>query len=192
MITPAPTPPERPMAPAKRRILETADALFTAESIRGVGIDRLISESRVTKATFYKHYGSKDRLILDYVTYRSRSEIERAAARNTPAEVVRGVVHDALEDIFRADFRGDALLNAAAEFPGVLHPVRQHVREHREWRAGLVGDALRQLGHPLPGDAVDELLLARDGAVAGAHAGDPVAAKAALERVLERVLAAAA
>ncbi|MBI5161014.1 MAG: TetR/AcrR family transcriptional regulator [Micrococcales bacterium] len=180
------------MAPAKRRILETADALFTSESIRGVGIDRLISESRVTKATFYKHYGSKDRLILDYVAYRSRSEVERTATRSTPSEVVRGVVRDAIEDISSADFRGDAMLNAAAEFPGARHPVRQHVREHREWRADIVAAALRQLGHPLPGDAVDELLLARDGAVAGAHAGDPVAAKAALERVLERVLAAVA
>jgi len=62
-----------PPAPAKIRILETANRLFYDEGIRSVGIDRLISESGVTKATFYKHYGSKDRLILDYVTARHQS-----------------------------------------------------------------------------------------------------------------------
>jgi AcrR family transcriptional regulator len=58
------------IAPAKRRILETANTLFYDEGIRSVGIDRLISESGVTKATFYKHYGSKDRLIVEYISQR--------------------------------------------------------------------------------------------------------------------------
>lgn len=185
----APTELARPLAPAKLRILETADLLFTTEGIRAVGIDRLISESRVTKATFYKHYGSKDRLILDYVAFRARIEVERAAGHASPAALVAGLVADAVAEIGRPGFRGDPLLNAAAEFPGARHPVRTLVREHREWRAEAVTEALRALGHPMPGDAADELLLARDGAVSGAHSGDPVAARAALERVLARLLA---
>ncbi len=42
-----------------------------------------------------------------------------------------------------------------------------------------------------PGDAGDELLLARDGAMTGGYAGDPVAAAAALTRVASRVVAEA-
>ena len=58
------------MAPAKQRILDAATTLFSQEGIRAVGVDRLIHESSVTKATFYKHFGSKDRLIYDYVSAR--------------------------------------------------------------------------------------------------------------------------
>ena len=50
---------------------------------------------------------------------------------------------------------------------------------------------LRNMGHPVPGDAADELLLARDGALAGGYAGDSVAATAALGRITSRVLAEA-
>src|SRR5690606_27273686 len=52
---------------ARGRILATAMRLFYYEGIRSVGIDRLIAESSVTKATFYKHFGSKDALILTYM-----------------------------------------------------------------------------------------------------------------------------
>jgi len=47
------------------------------------------------------------------------------------------------------------------------------------------------MGHPVPGDGADELLLARDGALSGGYAGDPVAATTALRRIAERVLAEA-
>jgi len=188
--SPAPSriPTTRPMAPAKLRILETADALFTLEGIRSVGIDRLISESRVTKATFYKHYGSKDRLISDYVAYRHRRTTERVEGHGGGTDRLRGVIDDAISDIDSDGFRGDAFLNAAAEFPESDHPVRVAVREHREWLADALEGALRDAGHPMPGDAADELVLARDGALSGAYAGDPIAAKAALARVLDRML----
>ena len=68
---------------AKQRILETADRLFSDEGIHTVGIDRLISESGVTKATFYKHYGAKDTLIVEYVKHRHenvKSDIEPVLA----------------------------------------------------------------------------------------------------------------
>ena len=68
-----------PSAPAKLRILETANQLFYDDGIRNVGVDRLISASSVTKATFYKHYGSKDRLITEYIDYRHRIAVDWVA-----------------------------------------------------------------------------------------------------------------
>jgi hypothetical protein len=50
---------------------------------------------------------------------------------------------------------------------------------------------MRELGHPHPGDAADDLILARDGALAGGYVGDPVAASAALHRSAARILAEA-
>ena len=78
-------------SPAKQRILETADALFYSVGIHTVGIDRLIKESKVTKATFYKHYRAKDNLILEYVKHRhdtDRAEVE-AIARMRPVPPMR-------------------------------------------------------------------------------------------------------
>ncbi|MCU1405392.1 MAG: TetR family transcriptional regulator [Glaciihabitans sp.] len=186
--------PLRP-APAKLRIMETATELFYQSGIRAVGVDRLIGESGVTKATFYKHYGSKDRLILEYVTgahLNARDQLDELIRDNSDAEdALRALVAAIISEINGPKFRGCAFLNAASEFPDPLDPVRLVVVRHRDWYTGVLAGLLQNLGHPLPGDAADELMLARDGAVAGGYAGDPVAATAALSRVAERVIATA-
>ena len=182
-----------PTAPAKLRILETANELFYGDGIRTVGVDRLISSSSVTKATFYKHYGSKDRLITDYVSYRHRMDVDAlgtlAESSDDPKKVL-AALHDAIvEAIASPGFRGCPFINAAAEFPDHDHPVRRAVERHREWYNGVLEQLLRDLGHPLSGDAADDLMLARDGAMTGGYAGDPIAATAALTRAFDRVLA---
>jgi hypothetical protein len=66
--------------------------------------------------------------------------------------------------------------------------VREIVTAHRDWYTGFLVELLHNLGHPMPGDGADELLLARDGAMSGGYAGDPIAASAALARVTNRVI----
>jgi hypothetical protein len=65
------------------------------------------------------------------------------------------------------------------------------VVSHREWYVDALAAVLRAMGHPMPGDAADELLVARDGALSGGYAGDSVAATSALGRIAARVLAEA-
>jgi AcrR family transcriptional regulator len=179
-------------APAKGRILATANDLFYEDGIRNVGVDRIISASAVTKATFYKHYRAKDNLIVEYVTARHLAMrenlagmIERSAS---PAAALRSLVAAVADEVGRQGFRGCPFINAAAEFPEPTHPVRQIVTAHREWYTDLLAGLMRDAGHPRPGDAADDLMLARDGAMSGGYAGDPVAAAAALLRASERVL----
>jgi AcrR family transcriptional regulator len=177
---------------AKVRILETANTLFYGEGIRTVGIDRLISESRVTKATFYKHYGSKDRLILQYIEGRHAAEVAKleslVEANETAEKALRAIVDSVSSDISSPGFRGDAFLNAATEFFEATHPVRSVVLRHREWLTGFLAELLQDLGHRMPGDAADEIILARDGAMCGGYAGDPIAATAALVRVADQAI----
>jgi AcrR family transcriptional regulator len=193
----APWPSSRPgtsVAPAKRRILETANRLFYDEGIRSVGIDRLISESGVTKATFYKHYGSKDRLIVEYITQRhvlvKDAVDEIIATASDPVAATRAIVNGIVADVVAPEFRGCPFINAAMEFTDSRHAVRIIVSDHREWYADVLADLLRSIGHPLPGDGGDELVLARDGAMTGGYASDPIAATTAFVRATDRILAA--
>lgn len=177
---------------AKSKILETANELFYGDGIRTVGVDRLISESAVTKATFYKHYGSKDRLIVQYVRFRDKTTRDRVNAiievQRDPEVALRELMAQVSDEISSPDFRGCAFLNAASEYPDPTHPVRLVVAEHRDWYTGVLTSLLADMGHPMPGDAADELMLACDGARGGGYAGDAIAATTALSRVIERVL----
>lgn len=181
---------------AKNKILETANELFYGDGIRTVGVDRLISESAVTKATFYKHYGSKDRLIVQYVRYRDKAARDRvdSVIEGTPQaeRALRGLIAQVVDEISHPDFRGCAFLNAASEYPDPAHPVRIVVSEHRDWYTDVLTNLLGDMGHPMPGDAADELMLACDGARGGGYAGDPIAATTALGRAVDRVLREAA
>jgi AcrR family transcriptional regulator len=180
-----------PTAPAKLRILETANRLFYDDGIRTVGVDRLISASSVTKATFYKHYGSKDRLIVEYIGYRHRLFAEWLADLVAQDDDAGRVLHALQDEITTAiaspGFRGCPFINAATEFPDAAHPVRRAVEDHREWYIDVLEQLLRRIGHPLSGEAADDLMLARDGAMTGGYAGDPIASATALVRAFERV-----
>lgn len=190
IVDPTPTAQRAPWA--KNKILETANELFYGDGIRTVGVDRLISESAVTKATFYKHYGSKDRLIVLYVRHRDKVARERVAAITAgsadPESALRSLMTEVSDEIARPGFRGCAFLNAASEYPDPTHTVREVVGEHRDWYSDVLTNLLGDMGHPMPGHAADELMLACDGARGGGYAGDPVAATTALARVVDRVL----
>ena len=185
----------RPPAPSKLKILATADELFYQEGIHTVGVDRIIAGARVTKATFYKHFRSKDLLIIAYVEGRDRQLREWFAEQEghdtDPRDIARALVDSINAQAIRPGFRGDPFINAAAQFADENHPVRVAVTAHRDWYAKRIEELFRQIGHPHPGDAADDLILARDGALAGGYVGDPIAAGAAMHRSLDRILAEA-
>jgi hypothetical protein len=92
-----------------------------------------------------------------------------------------------VDEINSPGFRGCPFINAAAEFADPEHPVRVVVTAHREWYVDTLAMLMREIGHPLPGNAADELLLARDGALSGGYAGDSIAAIAALGSISRRI-----
>lgn len=181
-----------PATHARVRILATADELFYREGVHTVGVDRIIREAKVTKATFYKYYRSKDALIVVYVQARdkaARDFVTGLDARfDTPEKRLRAIVTEISNQVVRVGFHGCPFINAAAQFTEPTHPVRVAVTAHRDWYGGAVEDLFRGMGHARPGDAADDFFLARDGAFAGANLGDPIAAHTALLRAIQRVL----
>jgi AcrR family transcriptional regulator len=178
---------------ARDRLLRTASALFYAEGLRGVGVDRVVAEAAVTRATFYRHFPGKEDLVVAYLTGVDRSV--REAAGEVPAEpaAAAGWLHGLTslvgDTVCGVGFRGCAFINAAAEDPDPASPVRQAVRVHREWLEGAVRSAFAAVGHPDPGDAARHWLVLRDGAMVAGYLADPVQAQAVLDAGLRDLLA---
>ncbi|GAA2722413.1 MULTISPECIES: helix-turn-helix domain-containing protein [Streptomyces] len=186
----------RPTAlPPRERLLEAAIRLFYEEGIQSVGVDRLIAEAGITKATFYRHFPTKDALVRAYVedrdqAVRARADALAAQARG-PREVLTALVAELGKQACGAGFRGCAFINAAAEYPDAGHPVRQAVAEHRRWFRARLVQLLQDAGHPRAEDAADTLVLLRDGTMTGGYLDDPARAAAALRHAVDAVLAAA-
>jgi AcrR family transcriptional regulator len=137
----------RESSEARRRILETADRLFYQDGIRAVGIDRIIAEAGVAKMSLYKHFPSKDDLILAVLQHREqnvleffRSAIERHGKR---AKTPLRAFFSALKDFFESPgFRGCPFQNAAVELADPAHPGTEFVLGHKhrfsEFLRGLV------------------------------------------------------
>src|SRR5262249_26058371 len=126
----------RETSEARQRILETADRLFYQDGIRAVGIDRIIAEAGVAKMSLYKHFPSKDDLILAVLVYReeavlgfSRAAMERHAKK---ANLPLRAFFAALKEWFETPgFRGCPFQNATAELADPAHPGSEFVRGHK-------------------------------------------------------------
>ncbi|MFC5175400.1 TetR/AcrR family transcriptional regulator [Nocardioides taihuensis] len=171
-------PPSSRAAPARDRILETASALFYARGIRAVGVDLIIAESGVAKATFYKHFPSKDDLVVAYLdrvdaAWSGQLHAAAEAAGPEPADQLVGLF-DALGQACRREgYRGCGFINAAAEAaPG--GPVHARTVAHKQAVLAWVSELAAEAGAPDPHGLARSLTLLLDGGLAsGALDADP-------------------
>ncbi|KAD4060137.1 TetR family transcriptional regulator [Arthrobacter yangruifuii] len=165
----------------RERILAQASSLFYLEGIRAVSADRIIAAAGTTKVTFYRHFRSKDDLVVAYL--QEQSAAMRARAEDLDPDPCTGLLQfaDAMgEQACTAGFRGCPFINAAAEYTEPGHPVRAVVSEHRAWLHSLVAERLEQLGARDAGALADQLLMLRDGAMVHGYVGDGTAVGPAL------------
>ncbi len=163
------------MSEARARLVSTASRLFYAEGLHAVGIDRIIATAEVTRATLYRHFPSKDDLLVTYLTgadaaIRDRTE---AARTGSPEDTIRSVAAAIADDIRTPGFRGCAFLNAAAEYPDPEHGVHQAVLAHREWLLTTMTELFAATGKPDAEPAGRHFVMLRDGAMAAGCLTDP-------------------
>lgn len=165
------------MSEARSRLLSTATGLFYAEGIRAVGVDRVIAEAQVTRATLYRHFPSKDDLIVAYLTQADeaiRAHVNTARAQDaSPADIIRAVSRSIADDIQSDGFRGCAFLNAAAEYPDPAFAVHQAVLKHRQWFLWTMVELFTGLGKLDAEPAARHFVMLRDGAMAAGCLTDP-------------------
>ena len=173
------------MSSARARILETATRLFYAEGIHTVGIDRVIAEAAVAKATFYHHFKSKEELVLAYLTTEyERQKIQLEGVPGTGLDRIKAILAKLAEVSTGPGFRGCPFLNAAAEYANPDHPVRHVVDDYRAWYRGLMHDSLRAADRPDVDQKADMLLLVRDGIAIAGGLGDEAAVEAGVRTAL--------
>jgi AcrR family transcriptional regulator len=157
-----------PKLPPRERLVEAASRLFYYEGVRAIGVERLIAEAGVTKATFYRHFAAKDDLVVAYLLTKDayyKAVAEPLAATHPPAEAIDLIFEAIADHALERGFRGSPFMNAAAEYPDATHPVRRLVTTHRDWIRSLFQGLLTRLGHSDPESAAGALLMLYDGAM---------------------------
>jgi AcrR family transcriptional regulator len=157
----------------RERLLHTASALFYREGIHAIGVDRLVAESGVTRATFYRHFPSKEDLVDAYLGLEDAAlKAALAAAQSAtdePRRLLELIIEGLAADVSRNHTRGCPFINAAAEYPDASSHVRRTVAAHREWFRSGLREVLTASGHPDPAGAAGELVLLRDAALVGGY-----------------------
>ncbi|SMH49015.1 transcriptional regulator, TetR family [Rathayibacter oskolensis] len=158
---------------ARERLLGTAVELFYREGIHAVGVDRVLTEAGVTRATFYRYFPGKEDLVRAYLGVEDatiRGAFERAGEQSEDPKVLLGLVIDGLsDDIARLHTRGCPFINAAAEYPDPGSAVRRDVTVHREWFRSTLESLLAAADVDEPAAAAAQLVLLRDAAMVGGY-----------------------
>ncbi|BAS06899.1 transcriptional regulator protein [Arthrobacter sp. Hiyo4] len=122
-LSPADLPAEAAVLPAdsRSRILAVAYELFARRGVRDVGVNELIERSGVAKATFYRHFPSKDALVLAFLEQRDQlwtvdSIVGQAKLRGTTPTEQLLAIFDVFGDWFlRDDFEACSFINILLE-----------------------------------------------------------------------------
>lgn len=160
-----PAPRTDPAGPAQR-LLTTASNLFAAQGIRAVGIDTILREAGVAKASLYSSYGSKDALVIAYLNELDQADRKRWNTKTSgledPVEKLLAFFDLAAAAARKRQFRGCLYANAATEFPGdTLDPVRAH----RLWMREQLSALLRDAAVPNAATTAQRIQLIYDGAL---------------------------
>jgi len=128
--------PDKPRNARDRLVAKTIDLCYTS-GFNAVGLDRILTEAGVSKTTFYKHFDSRDDLLVEAVRQRDRWETEawrravKQIAGDDPRDQLLGYF-DVLDVWFNdPEFGGCAFINSAAEFPNPHDPIHQAAASHK-------------------------------------------------------------
>lgn len=134
------------MTRAARRILEAAERLFYERGIHAVGVDLIAAEAGVTKKTLYDRFGSKERIVVEYLT--GRDERWRAflarylddhldTAQATPEARVLAVFDASRAWSAEYGAKGCGMVNAHAEISDPAHPAFPVITGQKQWMLAL-------------------------------------------------------
>jgi len=130
-------------SPYRDKIIGSARRLFHTLGFRGVGVDTIVEEAGTNKMTLYRHFDSKDELIVECLREAAAeaekfwNDIEAKHPSDPNAQLKMWI--DLAAESLASDCRGCDLTNAAIELAGIDHPAQRVIEEvktaHRNWLA---------------------------------------------------------
>lgn len=156
------------MSSAREKILDVAGNLFFQYGYRAIGIDMIIAESGIAKATLYRHFKSKDDLIIAYLEEMNRqfwAWVDGATApHDTPKDQLIAIF-DALQKLVSTPTcYGCPFLIAVSEFPDPAHPGHEVARRHKELVRARLSALCQAMGAKNADALASQLYLMMDGA----------------------------
>ncbi|MGO4221213.1 TetR/AcrR family transcriptional regulator [Lysobacter sp. TAF61] len=152
----AATPTRSPKAQAaesldvRERILECASGLFYRQGVRAVGVDLVVAQAGVAKTSLYRHFRTKDDLIVAFleredIDFWSTWDAVAAQHADDPAGELAAHMRWIGERLSRSNYRGCPQINVSAEFPEPDHPTRHVARAHMQGLRSRLGAIARRL-----------------------------------------------
>ncbi|MFG2072372.1 TetR/AcrR family transcriptional regulator [Nonomuraea maritima] len=178
--------------PAPRdHLLATASRLFYTEGINGVGVDRIVREAGVTRATLYRHFRGKEALVVAYLEredelFRAlwKDELSRAVSPDHALELAIGGI---AEDAYSEHTRGCPFTKAAGESPDPGSAIRQVVSRHRVWFRAEMRALLTAAGREDVAAKAETIAMLRDALLIGCFLDDPDVARRTFVRTARSV-----
>ena len=175
---------------ARDRLVESASRLFYRNGFHATGIEKVLAAAKVSKMTLYRHFRSKDELIMAVISsfderFRVWLTVRVEAASDDPVTRL-GAVFEALEDILTngafedLGFHGCPLVKAASEFDDLGDPIHRIAADHKRWLMDYIAGLVRETPARNPDELSLALFLEFEGAYITAQViGDPGIARQA-------------
>ena len=177
--------------------MAAAYELFARNGVQAVGIDAIIERSGVARQTLYRHFGSKQELVLAFLERREEvwtygwlaAEVQRRE-REPRRRLL--AIFDVFDEWFREpDFEGCSFINVMLEHPAPDHPLHQAAATYLARIRGFVRELAIDAGIADPGGFARQWHILMKGSIVAAGEGDRDAARRA-QQMGRALLAAAA
>lgn len=165
------------MRPTKRNeLVQKALKAFYQNGFNATGMDTLVKETGISKTSMYKHFRTKEDLILAVLRLRDENfrnwlyrRMEELA--ETPRDQLIAMF-DALEEWFsEPGYKGCMFIKASSEFQDASHPIHKQSADHKRMLERYVTELATKAGLPEPDKLARQLLLLKEGAIVTAHLG---------------------
>ncbi|KAA2215287.1 TetR/AcrR family transcriptional regulator [Teichococcus oryzae] len=153
-------------------IIACAASAFEADGFRGIGVDKVLAPSGASTRTLYKHFGSKDGLVLAVLEERHRLFGAHLEAAGKGADPVATLFETLRQWLAEHGARGCMLLRARAEYAAANGEIVALVRRQKdEFRQMIARRVEAALGWKDAGLAT-QIWLLFEGATAAASVAD--------------------
>lgn len=163
------------MRPTKRdELVQKALDAFYQNGFHATGMDMLVKETGISKTSMYKHFRTKEDLILAVLRLRDEKFRNWLYRRMEElADTPKGqliAMFDALEEWFNEPgYKGCMFIKASSEYQDTSHPIHKQSADHKRLLERYVTDLAQQADLPNPNRLARQLLLLKEGAIVTGH-----------------------